>query len=233
MATSNYLQRRGELEHYFDRTAVKAWARLTSDEPVSRIRASVRAGRDQMRAAILQMLPLNLHGRRILDAGCGTGAMARELWQRGAQVVAIDLSLNLVQLARGRSGAVPEERELRFVAGDMTDPSLGQFDHIVAMDSLIHYSAIDVLQVLARLTARCERSLLFTFAPSTPLLAVMHGVGRMFPRSDRAPAIEPLPETRLRRLLKADSALEGWQIGRSERIAHGFYTSQALELVRA
>ena len=39
MATSNYLQRRGELEHYFDRTAVKAWARLTSEEPVSRIRA--------------------------------------------------------------------------------------------------------------------------------------------------------------------------------------------------
>ena len=97
MATSNYLQRRGELEHYFDRTAVKSWARLTSEEPVSRIRASVRAGRDRMRAALLQMLPLNLHGRRILDAGCGTCAMARKLWQRGAQVVAIDLSLNLVQ----------------------------------------------------------------------------------------------------------------------------------------
>jgi magnesium-protoporphyrin O-methyltransferase len=233
MAASNYLQRRGELEHYFDRTAVKAWARLTSDEPVSRIRASVRAGRDQMRAAILQMLPLNLHGRRILDAGCGTGTMARELWRRGARVVAIDLSLNLVQLARGRSGTEPENDDIRFLAGDMTDPSLGMFDHIVAMDSLIHYRASDVLQVLARLTARCQRSLLFTFAPSTPLLAVMHGVGRLFPRSDRAPAIEPMPETRLRRLLATDTALEGWELGRSERIAHGFYTSQALELVRA
>lgn len=233
MAASNYLQRRGELENYFDRTAVQAWARLTSDEPVSRIRASVRAGREQMHAAMLQMLPLNLHGRRILDAGCGTGAMARALWQRGAQVLAIDLSLNLVQLARGRSVAAPQNDEIRFVAGDMTDPSLGRFDHIVAMDSLIHYSCGDVLQVLSRLAARCERSLLFTFAPSTPLLAVMHGVGRLFPRSDRAPAIEPLPETRLRRLIAADAALDGWQIGRSERIAHGFYTSQALELVRA
>jgi len=209
MATSNYLQRRGELETYFDRTAVQAWARLTSDAPVSRIRASVRAGRDQMRAAMLQMLPLNLHGRRILDAGCGTGAMARALWERGAQVLAIDLSLNLVELARGRSVTAPENDAIRFVAGDMTDPSLGRFDHIIAMDSLIHYSAGDVLQVLARLTARCERSLLFTFAPSTPLLAVMHGVGRLFPRSDRAPAIEPLPEARLRRLLSTDTALGG------------------------
>ena len=186
-----------------------------------------------MRAALLQMLPLNLHARRILDAGCGTGAMARKLWQRGAQVVAIDLSLNLVQLARGRSGATSENEELRFIAGDMTDPSLGQFDHIVAMDSLIHYSASDVLQVLSRLTARCERSLLFTFAPRTPLLAVMHGVGRFFPRSNRAPAIEPLHATRLRRILHTQGALEKWRIGRSERIAHGFYTSQALELVRA
>ncbi len=38
-----------QLETYFDRTAVEAWARLTSDAPVGRIRATVRAGRDQMR----------------------------------------------------------------------------------------------------------------------------------------------------------------------------------------
>ena len=35
-------------------------------------------------------------------------------------------------------------------------------------------------------------SILFTFAPRTPLLAVMHAVGRLFPRGDRAPAIVPV-----------------------------------------
>jgi hypothetical protein len=30
-----YQQRRGELETYFDRTAVDAWARLTTTAPVS------------------------------------------------------------------------------------------------------------------------------------------------------------------------------------------------------
>jgi len=30
-----YAERRGQIEHYFDRTAAQAWARLTSDAPVS------------------------------------------------------------------------------------------------------------------------------------------------------------------------------------------------------
>ena len=48
MATATYLARRGQLETYFDRTAAQAWARLTSDAPVSGIRATVarRAGPD-------------------------------------------------------------------------------------------------------------------------------------------------------------------------------------------
>ena len=45
MTQLSYQQRRGQIETYFDRTAVQAWARLTSDAPVSRIRATVRAGR--------------------------------------------------------------------------------------------------------------------------------------------------------------------------------------------
>ncbi|HEY4986102.1 MAG TPA: magnesium protoporphyrin IX methyltransferase, partial [Bradyrhizobium sp.] len=38
MSVATYLERRGELQTYFDRTAVDAWARLTSDAPVGRIR---------------------------------------------------------------------------------------------------------------------------------------------------------------------------------------------------
>ena len=101
MQTTSYLARRGQLETYFDRTAAQAWARLTSDAPVSGIRATVRAGRDRMRATLLGWLPADLHGRRILDAGCGTGALAVEAARRGAEVVAIDLSATLVKLAGG------------------------------------------------------------------------------------------------------------------------------------
>ena len=67
----------------------------------------------------------------------------------------------------------------------------------IAMDSLIHYPTDDVVKAVAQLSARTQNSVLFTYAPKTPLLAAMHTVGRFFPRSDRAPAIEPVSEKAL------------------------------------
>ena len=229
MTSATYLARRGQLETYFDRTAAQAWARLTSDAPVSGIRATVRAGRDRMRATLLEWLPADLHGRRILDAGCGTGALAVEAARRGAEVVAIDLSATLVNLARDR---LPAGLRVEFRVGDMLDPALGRFDHVVGMDSLIHYRAADMARTVAGLAAQCTGSVLFTFAPRTPLLTVMHAAGKVFPRGDRSPAIEPVTGRTIRRLMAADAAMHGWTTGRSERISSGFYISCAQEMVR-
>jgi magnesium-protoporphyrin O-methyltransferase len=228
----SYRTRRGEIAHYFDRTAAAAWSRLTSDAPLGRIRATVRAGRDQMRATLLDWLPTDLRGRRILDAGCGTGAFAVEAARRGASVVALDLSPTLISLARERMPTDLGSGEIEFRAGDMRDTSLGHFDHIVAMDSLIHYGARDSIELLATLASQCGRSVVFTFVPKTAALAAMHAVGRLFPRGDRAPDVAPVTETTLRRVVASEVALTSWRIGRTKRIASGFYTSQAMELVR-
>lgn len=236
MRTSSYSTRRGEIEHYFDRTAMKAWEQLTSTAPVGRIRATVRAGRDRMRAQLLDWLPADLHGRRILDAGCGTGAFAAEAARRGAHVVAIDLSPALVEVAVRRVAQHLDVFEhgghIDWRSGDFTDPALGEFDHVVAMDSLIHYEPADALRVLQGWGERTKRSMVFTFAPSNPLLATMHAVGRFFPRGDRAPAIVPVAERSLLRRIAGDPALAGWRAARNGRVTSGFYTSQALELAR-
>jgi magnesium-protoporphyrin O-methyltransferase len=231
MSSVSYQTRRGELQTYFDRTAMEAWAKLTSTAPVSRIRATVRAGRDAMRATLLSYLPTRLAGLPLLDAGCGTGALAVAAAQRGAHVVAVDLSPSLVGLAAERltdlgSGSI------NFKVGDMLDPRLGEFEHVVAMDSLIHYSLADAVAVLVGLTARTRRSVVFTFAPKTPMLTLMWNVGRLFPRRERAPAIVPISERALRRAIDQETALRGWRVGRTQRIDSAFYKSQALELVR-
>ncbi len=230
--TTDYTQRRGEIETYFDRTAAATWARLTSDAPVGRIRATVRAGRDRMRATLLAALGDDLHGRRVLDAGCGTGALALEAARRGAVVLAIDLSPTLVQLARERTASDPAAARIHFRSGDMLDPALGHFDHVVAMDSLIHYEADDAVRVLSRLAERTRQGMAFTFAPRTPALAAMHTVGRLFPRGDRSPAIVPVAEAELLRRLRTEPAFAGWRCAGNVRVASGFYTSQALHWVR-
>lgn len=233
MPTVTYEKRRGQLETYFDRTAVDAWSRLTSDAPVGKVRATVRAGRTEMRKTLLDWLPHDLSGRRILDAGCGTGALAVEAARRGADVIAIDLSPTLVGLAGERAPRDLGSGSVTFMVGDMLDAKLGRFDHVVAMDSLIHYHASDIVRVLAGVADRTSGSLLLTFAPKTALLTAMHAVGGLFPRGDRAPAIEPVSESHLRQLITANPALVGWRAGRTHRIARGFYISQALELSAA
>jgi len=232
MSLLSYQERRSQIETYFDRTAVQAWARLTSDAPVGRIRATVRAGRDAMREKLLSWLPDDLQGCRILDAGCGTGALAMEAARRGATVVAIDLSPTLVALARERMPNVSGPGSVEFCSGDMLDPALGSFDHVVAMDSVIHYQTDDAVDALSRLAQRTSTSILFTFAPSTPFLAIMIKVGRLLPRGDRAPWLEPMSETALVKAMNQDAVLAGWQADRTERVSSGFYKSQAMQWSR-
>jgi magnesium-protoporphyrin O-methyltransferase len=230
MMSGTYEHRRGEIETYFDRTALAAWEKLTSTAPVSGIRATVRAGREAMRNTLLSWLPADMTGLRLLDAGCGTGALALEAAGRGADVVAIDLSPQLVALAAERAASHPASRRIQFGSGDMLNEAYGRFDYVVCMDSIIHYRAADAIAALARIAARTDRAVLFTFAPFTPLLGTMLTVGKIMPRGDKSPAIEPQSESKLRHRLATGDAFHGFAVARSRRIKSGFYFSQAMEL---
>lgn len=223
------------LEEYFDRTAAAAWERLTSDAPVSGVRATVRAGRERMRQTILSWLDDDLTGQRLLDAGCGTGSLSLDAAARGADVLGIDLSPSLIGVAEQRagSGCPQAHARTRFAVGDCFDPDHGGFDNVVLMDVLIHYEAGDLQAVLADLTSRTRERIIFTVAPRTPLLATMHATGKLFPRADRSPAIKPIAQRRLERLLSDGEGFAGWQMGRVARVSSGFYISQAVELRRA
>ncbi|MEO0390195.1 MAG: magnesium protoporphyrin IX methyltransferase [Pseudomonadota bacterium] len=222
-----YDQTRARVEDYFDRTATKTWERLTSDAPVSRIRETVRAGRDRMRALMLSRLPDDLRGARILDAGCGAGPATIELAQRGAQVVAVDISPQLIDIARVR---LPEglHKQVDFRAGDMFDARLGKFDAMIAMDSLIYYTADDIGSHLAALEKRATGPIIFTVAPRTPALMAMWYAGKAFPRSDRSPVMIPHAHPTLAKAAKAQGVRR--TLRPVDRVTSGFYISEAMEL---
>ncbi|MGJ3230842.1 MAG: magnesium protoporphyrin IX methyltransferase [Oceanicaulis sp.] len=232
MTSVTYEERRNALETYFDRTAVEAWAKLTSEAPVSGVRATVRAGRDAIRDTILSWLPQDMADEAVLDAGCGAGQLAFAMAARGAVIEAVDLSPTLLDLAAERAPAELRER-VRFRAGDMLDPHGGPVDRVVAMDSVIHYQPDDMADMIAGLASRAQEQVIFTFAPRTPALTVMHAAGKLFPKSDRSPAIVPVSEKGLRRRIEAHPDLQDWRVARTRRIDSFFYISQAMELVRA
>jgi magnesium-protoporphyrin O-methyltransferase len=226
-----YQTRRAELQTYFNETASVTWQKLTSTAPVSGIRATVRAGREAMHNGILSWLPQDMGGLRVLDAGCGTGTFAVAAAQRGAEVVAIDIARTLVETAAERLLDPVLRNRITWRVGDMTRADLGEFDHMVAVDSIIHYDAPDMAAMVAKILPRIRRSAIFTHAPRSPMLLAMHAAGKLFPRSDRAPAIVPVSGGHLMDLLAAETN-DGWRAGRRHRVNTTFYISEAREVVR-
>ena len=209
------------VEDYFDRSATKVWERLTSDAPVSRIRQTVREGRDRMRAIMLSRLPADLRGCRVLDAGCGTGLMTAELAARGADVVAVDISPQLISIAEQRLTEDLRPR-VTFASGDMTCASHGCFDFVMAMDSLIYYRTPDIAQALRKLADRTSGHITFTVAPRTPFLMTFFTIGKAFPRADRSPTMIPQD-------WRAIARHTGGDLAKVERVSRGFYISECLE----
>jgi SAM-dependent methyltransferase len=80
-----------------------------------------------------------LTGKTVLDLACGFGFYTRQLKQRGAaQVVGVDLSPEMVRLARAKASEAPDGIEYR--VGDATYlPQLGHFDLVTAV-YLLNYA---------------------------------------------------------------------------------------------
>lgn len=217
-----YDQTLSRVETYFDKTATKTWEQLTSDAPVSKIRQTVRAGRDRMRHKLLNRLPQDLKGARILDAGCGTGQLTAELVERGGSVVATDISYSLIQIAKSRINEYHHQK-ISFHVGDLCNKDLGGFDYVVAMDSLIYYSLDDLTRILSGLKQRTGHEIIFTVAPRTKLLQTMWYLGKLAPKGDKSPVMVPQS---LRKISKSLAGIA--DINDLGRISSGFYISQGV-----
>jgi SAM-dependent methyltransferase len=75
-----------------------------------------------------------LRGRRLLDAACGTGKSFMPFLGRGYEVMAFDVSPEMVALARAKA----PEADL-FVEDLRSLPAVGEFDLITCLDDSLNY----------------------------------------------------------------------------------------------
>jgi 2-polyprenyl-3-methyl-5-hydroxy-6-metoxy-1,4-benzoquinol methylase len=109
------------------------------DSPAGKVRAA-RRGQLLIETAGLK------HGMRTMEIGCGTGLFTELLATSGAFILAIDISPDLLALARSRK-LPPEQvefREMRFEDSD----EIGIFDAIVG-SSVLHH--LDIALALPRM----------------------------------------------------------------------------------
>jgi len=87
--------------------------------------------------------------RNILEIGCGTGEFSRLLAARAEKVLAIDLSPQMIRLARTRSKLCPN---IDFIEGDVMTYQLSdnQFDCIATLTTLHHLPITGILKNIKR-----------------------------------------------------------------------------------
>lgn len=112
--------------------------------PFSRLNAEAYDAIFDARAAAGQ----NVHGeadfldtlgvRGVLDAGCGTGRIGRELARRGYDVVGVDLAEDMLAVARRRAPGV------RWIAADLATVDVGRtFDAVLLAGNVMIFLAPD------------------------------------------------------------------------------------------
>ena len=174
-----------EVKGYFETTGFDRWNRIYSDsDDVNRVQRNIRIGHQKTVDNVLAWLQEqgNLEQRSFCDAGCGVGSLTLPLAQLGASsIAASDLSAAMVQEAERRSadaGIAPGR--ISFLASDLESLE-GRYDTVICLDVFIHYPQQPAEAMVRHLASMAERHLIVSFAPYTPLLALLKGIGQLFP----------------------------------------------------
>jgi 2-polyprenyl-3-methyl-5-hydroxy-6-metoxy-1,4-benzoquinol methylase len=94
----------------------------------------------------------DLDGKRVLDFGCGEGHLGVQIGLLGARVVGVDISPELIDLARTRADLDGVKGRVDFQVSDILEsaPEPGSFDFVVCTDALHHVDLPRVVAILFR-----------------------------------------------------------------------------------
>ncbi len=223
--------RKAGLREYFGPGGFERWRTIYGDGPVSFIRRTVREGHAAVVAQAIRWAEEPVQGQqlKVLDAGCGPGMVSLALAKAGHTVTGCDLSDQMVQLAQEQAAdQSPEVRSrLHFVASDLETVAgkvAGQkFDLIVCLDVLIYYPEAELGRIIQSLAAlqdhSSNRRIIFTYAPASRPLRLMHWLGRKFPRKQRATSLEIIGMSAVMRALNQAN----FKLKRQQHFNKGFY----------
>ena len=221
-----------EVKGYFETTGFDRWNRIYSESTeVNRVQRNIRIGHQKTVDNVLAWLKEqgNLAGRSFCDAGCGVGSLTLPLAQAGAgSIAASDLSEAMVQEAARRAAeASIAPGQIQFQASDLEGLG-GRYDTVVCLDVFIHYPQQPAEEMVRHLAGLAEQHLIVSFAPYTPVLAVLKKIGQLFPGPSKTTRAYTLRE---KGIVKAAEA-EGFVLKRRSLNKAPFYFSRLLAFER-
>ena len=105
---------------------------------IARLVADKADGPDRYESFLLRQLPAPC--ANVLEIGCGAGRLARAIAGRESKVTGIDVSTEMIRLARSRT---PDDAGVEFVWGDFSVLAVkaGTYDCVVSVATLHHLPA--------------------------------------------------------------------------------------------
>ena len=221
------------VQDYFNSTGFERWNRIYSDSgEVNRVQRNIRIGHQKTVDNVLAWLQEqgNLAGRSFCDAGCGVGSLSLPLAQLGAgSIAASDLSEAMVgEASRRAAEAGIASSQLQFSASDLESLE-GRYDTVICLDVFIHYPQQPAEAMVRHLASMAENHLIVSFAPYTPLLAVLKKIGELFPGPSKTTRAYTLKEEGI----VAAAAEAGFKPVRRSLNKAPFYFSRLLAFEKA
>ena len=237
MATDQLLeQKKAEKEvvkGYFETTGFDRWNRIYSEsDDVNKVQRNIRIGHQKTVDEVLAWIKDSgqLRDVSFCDAGCGVGSLSIPLAGMGAgSINASDISSAMAEEAERRAReAGLDMSKLNFVASDLESLS-GSFHTVCCLDVFIHYPQEAAEDMVRHLCSLSEKRLIVSFAPYTPLLAVLKGIGQLFPGPSKTTRAYTLKE----KGIVAAAEASGFQAVRRSLNKAPFYFSRLIEFQKA
>ena len=226
------LAEKQEVKGYFETTGFDRWNRIYSEtDDVNKVQRNIRIGHQKTVDEVLSWIKESgeLGNVSFCDAGCGVGSLSLPLAAMGAgSISASDISEAMAQEAdrRAREAGLDMDR-LKFSAGDLESLE-GPFHTVCCLDVFIHYPQAAAEEMVRHLCGLTEQRLIVSFAPYTPLLALLKGIGQLFPGPSKTTRAYTLKEDGI-----VSAAEEcGFRLERRSLNQAPFYFSRLIEFRR-
>ena len=222
-----------EVKGYFESTGFDRWNRIYSEsDDVNKVQRNIRIGHQKTVDEVLAWIKDSgqLTNVSFCDAGCGVGSLSIPLAGMGAgSINASDISSAMAEEAerRAREAGLGMSK-LNFVASDLESLS-GSFHTVCCLDVFIHYPQEAAEDMVRHLCSLSEKRLIVSFAPYTPLLAVLKGIGQLFPGPSKTTRAYTLKE----KGIVAAAEASGFQAVRRSLNKAPFYFSRLIEFQKA
>ncbi len=222
-----------EVKGYFETTGFDRWNRIYSDsDDVNKVQRNIRIGHQKTVDEVLDWINTSneLTSVSFCDAGCGVGSLSLPLAAMGAgSIQASDISDAMAKEAERRArDAGLNMAKLNFSASDL-ESIRGSFHTVCCLDVFIHYPQPAAEEMVKHLCSLTEERLIVSFAPYTPLLALLKGIGQLFPGPSKTTRAYTLKEAGI---VKAAEAC-GFKLVRRSLNQAPFYFSRLIEFRKA